>query len=204
MKGHCNQTAHIKSFVPQHNRIQNQERKEARIPSGNLSIQVILTWHQKRKLHLKICTKLFFLRVTWSYAYFWLDSVLLFSQLTLPFLLSKKRWHGFCNDNHLLWSSAIHRWFKSIIDSKVLCKFFPVVFIGQLLTTKNQKIKLINITNLFPTACNVLFRTKINSSIWQMHSFHLTFSDASYSFSSVTTMPLSWKRACMQLHDKHH
>lgn len=153
-----------------------------------------------------MCTKLFVLRVTWSYAYFWIDWILLLSQLILPTFIikKKKRWHSFCNNNHLSWSSAIHRWLKSIIDSKVLCKFFPAVFIGQLMTTKNQKVKLINITNLFTTACNVLFKTRTNSFIWQMHPFHLSFFNASYSFSSVTTMPQSWKQASIQLYDKHH
>lgn len=117
----------------------------------------------------------------------------------------KKRWHSFCNNNHLSWSSAIHRWLKSIIDSKVLCKFFPAVFIGQLMTTKNQEVKLINITNLFPTAY-VMFFSKLDQTLLfgRCILFTCHFFNASYSFSSVTTMPQSWKQASIQLYDKHH
>lgn len=145
--------------------------------------------------------------MTWSYAYFWIDWILLLSQLILPTFIikKKKRWHSFCNNNHLSWSSAIHRWLKSIIDSKVLCKFFPAVFIGQLMTTKNQKVKLINITNLFPTAY-VMFFSKLDQTLLfgRCILFTCHFFNASYSFSSVTTMPQSWKQASIQLYDKHH
>lgn len=89
----------------------------------------------------------------------------------------------------------MHGGFKSIIDSKVLCKFFPFVFICQLLTTKNNNKNKSLIKLALSTTSGTLSNAKGNSSFWQTCSFHsftvFNGSEISYSFYSASAMPES-------------